>query len=167
MEVFKPLNHKVFLAIIALLGAMLACGDGFGEVIEDYVKETPQVDDVAGIYNLTYYGVSQDGLDDLTSSNIQSYSDGTCLLTYVPMHIQLEETYEFTGYYSGSCEWEITPMEDGNDARLGICFKATDFVSPTNCAYLFKHEEEPFEFVFRFENDPYTPYVMVFIKAIH
>ncbi len=162
MNALKPLNHKVFLASIALLFAILACGDGFGEVVEDYIKEAPQTDDVAGLYNLTYYGVSQDSLDDLTSSSIQLYSDGTCLLSNIPMHTDLEETYELTGYYSGSCEWEVVPMEDGKDARLGICFKATDFVSPTNCAYLLKHEEEPFRFVFRFEKDPYTPYVMVF-----
>ena len=167
LSYFEKINFRIILFIGVLIGAVLACGDGFGEVVEDYIRESPQADDISGVYNLTHYGVSQEGLDDLTLSNIQLYSDSTCLLSNIPMHIDLEETYEFTGYYSGSCEWEITPMEDGKDARLGICFNAIDFISPTNCAYLLKHEEEPFRLVFRFGNDPFSPYVMVFIKAIN
>ena len=147
MEIFKHLNHKVFIAIMALIGATLACGDGFGEILDIRVKENPQVKDVVGVY---WYPNGKTGNSE--NSEIELFEDGSCELTNFPVfHINDKKYLELDNFYSGNCQWETLIMGDyqldDTSAPWGICFSSEGDIGEMRCAQLL-YEGTPYNLDF-------------------
>jgi len=147
LSYFEKINFRIILFIGVLIGAVLACGDGFGAIVDIRVKEKPQVKDVVGVY---WYPNGKTG--ESGDSKIELFEDGSCELTNFPVfHINDKKYLELENFYSGDCHWETLMMGDNQlddtSASWGICLSSEGDIGEMRCAQLL-YEGNPYNLDF-------------------